>query len=171
MAERTKSGFFSGISRRVSRAFASTSSSSNTPPSPSENKHKCGKCGRKLHYRDTHMACYQCLGAFHQVNKCGPCSKMSKSARSRRQKAMDIFLATGVWPKTLESIKEDSSSYKTTKSSTQKSKSKKSKTESESVIIEEDTAEAVSTPQGDIEVTELIEKIDLAPEHNTLSED
>ena len=129
--------------------------SSPPPPSSSvksgetEKKNVCLKCKARLHYKDTHLSCFRCLGAFHPVGNCGACSKLSISARNRRRKAMNIFLATGSWPKSLDAV--DNSSYKSILAKAKKSPA----------IVEEEAS--TSKPQGGENELSVLEK-SVAPE-------
>lgn len=79
-------------------------------PSPIP-KGSCQACGYKLHPNDKHRKCYKCLRGLHDMNNCGHCKKLSKSAFYRRRRAQDTFREKGAWPSTLEeAVHKDSSS-------------------------------------------------------------
>ena len=100
---------FKGISLR---SEGSETPGADGSESDGQRKAVCATCPRKLHKKDTHFKCYECLGPYHKVNACGACAQLSSSARYKRKKAINYYFQHNVWPKSLESM-DSEGSFKT----------------------------------------------------------
>ena len=112
----SKMPLFKGLSLRPERSESPVPGSSD---SESSKKFVCVTCPRRLHKNDAHLKCYECLGPYHKINECGPCSQLSSSARYKRRKAINYYFKNKEWPKSLESVDSDGS-FQTAKQSQSK---------------------------------------------------
>ena len=55
---------------------------------------------KRLGLNDTHTLCLRCLGADHEIDKCGVCQSFHKKTLRARMKAVAQFKRSGIWPET-----------------------------------------------------------------------